>query len=141
MLLETAVKNQDTMEFQKLVNEISWSNQSPSTFVYAIRMALTVEAPLLARKLAEKGSKFYPEHQELRKMARILAPPTVTAKSSIGLNVKANKLWIDAHREEYKRQWVALLNGELIESGNSFSELKGKVGDVKGKGILVTQVT
>jgi hypothetical protein len=141
-LLETAVINQDVMEFQKLVNEISWSNQSSSAFVNAIRMALILEAPLLARRLAEQGSNFYPEHQELGKMARILAPPQViTSTGSFGFGVKANKIWIDTNREEYKRKWVALKNGELIASGQTFSDLRAKIGDIKGKGILVTQVT
>jgi hypothetical protein len=141
-MLETAVLNQDVMEFQSLVNDISWSSQSPSNFEKAIHMALALEAPLIARRLAEQGVKYYPTDPELKRIAHILAPPIVTPVSPpIQLGVKANKHWIKTNQEEYKRKWVALDNGELIASAQSFSKLIEKVGDIKGKGILVTQVT
>lgn len=142
LLLETALLTQDVMEFQALVNAIPWSNQAPSDLVEAIHMALALEAPLIVRKLAEQGKKTYPTHREIIKVARILATPSTTSTtSSIRLDTKANKLWIKANREVYRRKWVALHNGELIASGQTFSDLAARMGDVKGKGILVTQVT
>lgn len=140
--LKTAVVTQDVMKFQALVNVIPWANQAPSDVIEAIRMALALEAPLIARKLAEQGIKHFPSHAELNKIARILAAPTATvAPSSTRLDVKANTSWIKANREAYKRQWVALHNGELIASSQTFSDLAATVGDIKGKGILITQVT
>jgi hypothetical protein len=130
------------MEFQSLVNDIPWSSQPPTNFVKAAHMALALEAPLIARRLAEQGVKYYPTYPELKKIAHILAPPTVTLVSPpTKLGVKANKHWIKTNQEEYQRKWVALDNGELIAFGQSFSELIEKMGDIKGKGILVTQVT
>lgn len=140
--LETAVLDHDIIEFQTLINEISWSNRPSLDFIRAIRMALELEAPLIARKLAEQGAEYHPANPELSKMARILAPPEVFTDIRLPrLDIKANKLWIDAHRKEYKGKWVALHNGELIASENTFSELKNEVGNIKGKGILITQVT
>jgi hypothetical protein len=105
-------------------------------------MALALEAPLLARRLAEQGAKYYPENEALDKFARILAPPKVSIGLRVSeLDVRANNNWIHTHREEYKGLWVALKNGKLMETGQTFSELREKVGSIKGKGILVTQVT
>lgn len=142
VLLKTAGQAKDVMKFQALVNVIPWANRPPADVVTAIRLALALEAPLVARRLAEQGAKQYPAHPEIKKMARILAVPTATAvPSSARLDVKANTHWIKANREAYGRQWVALHNGELIASADTFSDLAAKVGDIKGKGILVTQVT
>lgn len=141
-LLETAVLTQNVVEFQFLVDTISWSKQPQTDLITAIRMALTLEAPLIARKLAVKGVKLYPVHLEMKKIASILAEPTVTTVATPSkLDPKANKMWIQANRKEYRGKWVALYNGELIDSSQNISELITQVGDIKGKGILVTQVT
>jgi hypothetical protein len=141
-LLEIASLDRDVVGFQELVNKIPWSMMPASDLVNAIKMALNLEAPLIARKLAEKGSKYHPKNTELSKMARILAPPEVYIRlKPLDLNVKANKLWIENHREEFSKMWVALRKGNLIASGQTFSELKERIGDIRGKGILVTQVT
>lgn len=141
-LLETAVLSRNKMEFQALLRAISWSTVAPSDLVEAIRMALTLEAPLLARKLAEQGEKYHPNHSEISKMVRILSAPIVkSVKPTTRLDIKANKLWITANRETYKGKWVALHDGKLISLSDTFSDLSAKVGDIKGKGILVTQVT
>ncbi len=141
-LLETAALAQDKMEFQALVKVIPWSTFTPSDLVKAIRMALALEAPLIARKLAEQGQKYFPTHSEINKIARILAAPTAkSVRPTTRLDVKANKLWITTNREAYKGKWVALHDGKLIISSQTFSGIAAKVGDIKGKGILVTQVT
>lgn len=140
--LEAAVIAQDVMMFHTLVDAIGWSKESPADLVKAVRWALALEAPLIARKLAEQGAKLHPTHPEIKKMAQILAAPTVVpANPPAETDVKANQIWIKAHREAYRQQWVALRNGELITSEQTFSALIAKVGDIKGKGILITQVT
>ena len=141
-LLETAASDQDVLTFQALVSAITWSKQTPADLVKAIRLALSLEGPLIARKLAELGTTYHPAHPEIQKIARILAPPTVIPATQQPVpDVKANQAWIKAHREAYRRQWVALRNGELMATGQTFPDLLAKVGDIRGKGILVTQVT
>lgn len=141
-LLETAALAHDVIRFQALVNAIPWANQKPVDIVAAIRFALALEAPLMARQIAEQGIKQYPAHPEIKKMARILAPPTVTATPhSNRIDIKANQLWLKANRENYRLNWVALHNGKLLASAQTFADLTAEVGDIKGKSILLTQVT
>ncbi|MCL4867492.1 MAG: hypothetical protein KJ063_00860 [Anaerolineae bacterium] len=141
-LLETAVLAQDGLSFAALVKAIPWSNQTPEELIVAIRMAFALEAPLLARYLAEQGIKYHATHPEIEKIAHILAPPkATTAARSTKLDVKANQLWLRNNREAYQRKWVALHNGELIATAPTFSALAAAVGDIKGKGILLTQVS
>jgi len=64
--------------FRDLVYTIDWSNQPPLAFIKAIRLALAIEAPLIARRLAEQGAEYYPNHPEISKAARILAAPKIT---------------------------------------------------------------
>ena len=55
----------------EMANEISWSKQTPPDFVKVIQIALALEAPLIARQLAEEGAKYHPTYPELKKIARI----------------------------------------------------------------------
>lgn len=141
-MLETALLTQNTMEFKALAEKIQWSNKTPLELIKAIRKALALEAPLIARKLAEQGVKYHPTHPEINKMAGILASPVATSViPSTKLDVKANKLWIQKYREKYRGKWVALRNGDLIASRLTFADLATEVGNIKGTDILLTQVT
>ncbi len=141
-LLESAAFAQDVIKFQALVRAMPWSFLTASDFLEAIRMSLALESPIIARQIAEQGTSHFPTHSEINKYARILATPTVKSLTPFArLDVKANKLWIMTNRENFKGKWVALHNGKLIAYSSTFPNLTAKVGDVKGKGILITQVT
>jgi hypothetical protein len=141
-LLETAVHAQDITNFRTLIQAVPWSTFSPSDLIAVIRMALSLEAPLMARRLAEHGLKQYPNHPEINRFAHILAVPTaMPVEPATEVDIKANKEWLAANREAYRGKWVAVHNGTLIADGSTFSDLTANVGEVKGKGILLTQVT
>lgn len=131
-MLETAAEKGDEAAFVKAASEIDWTRRPATDFVRAVRLALAAGAHLMARKLADQGHRLHSDHEELAKMARILAPPRVTRT---GLpsdpSVRANRAWLEAHANEYKGQWVALRNGQLLAVGSTAQELKAQLESVE----------
>ena len=118
--------------------------QTPYDIIDAIAKAFETDAPRRAERLAREGAKRYPEHDELQKYSRVLAPPIVWTTPSTPESraaVKANGKWLKAHRNEYPGRWIALKNGELLHVASTFDELTAVVGDVRGRGILVTKIS
>jgi Arc/MetJ-type ribon-helix-helix transcriptional regulator len=117
---------------------------SAEKIVEAITKALANGYHALARQLAIDGAKQYPEHDELQKYGRILAPPTVgrpiptTPKSRAAL--KANNAWLKAHWQEYRGNWIALQAGHLLHASPSFDDVVERVGAVRGRDILLTKI-
>lgn len=139
--LQNSVAQQNVAAFQTLVHGIDWTKCTPQELIQAIRWALALEAPLLARRLSEQGVKRHPENDELRETARLLSPPTATlSQPTAALNLKANQEWLVINRDNYQGQWVALKDGVLLAAAASFSALLNDVGDIKNKGILATKV-
>lgn len=139
--LEITVQQQNVDAFLALVQTIDWSKCTPQEIGQTVKWALALEAPLLARRLSGQGIKYHPQNQELQEMARLLAPPAITmTQPTITPDVKANQEWLVLHRETYRNQWVALKDGELLAAADSFPSLLSQVGDVKGKGILMTKI-
>lgn len=141
-LLETAVQTQDITKFQTLIQAVPWAMFTPPDLLDVIRMALSLDAPLLARRLAEQARQQYPNHREINKFAHVLATPTVKPiEPAPQIDVRANKEWLTVNRETYRGKWVAIHNGSLIAASLTLSDLTAEVDDVKGKGILITKVS
>jgi hypothetical protein len=66
--------------FVRAANHIDWLQRPAADFARAVHLALAVRAHLLARKLAAQGASLHPDHPELKRMARILAPPVYCAQ-------------------------------------------------------------
>lgn len=116
---------------------------APDDIIRTIKQAFESDSPRLAERLAREGAERYPEHAELQKYARVLAPPTVrlaAATPESRAAVKANRKWLKANRNDYLGNWIALKNGELLHASSTFDELTVAVGDVRGRGILVTKI-
>jgi hypothetical protein len=132
-LLETAVQADDVHTLARLVEHIDWSRQSPADFVSAVHLALAVGAHLPARHLAMQGHRLYPEHQELEKMAYVLAPPTVKPSSRpADPSGRRNFEWLEEHAAEFYGEWVALKNGELVAHAPTARALKERLPTVRG---------
>jgi hypothetical protein len=137
--LEVAALTGDEYSFVTTQKAMDWGRRSPEDFVQAIRLALTAGAHRAARDLSMSGAARYPDHEELRKYARVLAPPQVR-RSDIPPNptMKANCDWLMRHGDSYRGQWVALCNGKLVGSGDSLKALTDQLGNTKG--LLLTKV-
>ncbi len=126
--LAGAAKTGDAQAFANASRLIDWSTRAPDEFERAIHWALTAGAHLAARALATIGATKYPDHAELQKAARILAPPKVLRRDlPADPTIRANHDWLSANRAQYSGQWVALHNGQLLATAQSFRTLLQQV--------------
>ena len=76
-MLEIAAEVGKETVFVQAASEIDWLQRPAADFARAVHLALAAGAHLLARELASHGYRLYPDHDDLAKMAHILAPPRV----------------------------------------------------------------
>jgi Arc/MetJ-type ribon-helix-helix transcriptional regulator len=141
-LLQAAVSRQEAVQ-QPNGSITDTPPQTPDAYVQAIAQALDTGDPVGARTLALAGAERYPQHTELRTCARVLAPPTATvvpATPASRAAVKANNAWLTAHWEAYRGHWIALRAGQLLHAAPSLEDVIAHVGDVRGRGILLTKI-
>lgn len=113
--------------------------QSADAYVRAMAHALSTGEFGRARQLAIEGATRYPEHAELTKSARVLAPPTVQrASRPHTANIKANRAWLKAHRHDYAGQWIALRDGHFLAAAPSFDQLAAQVNETRD--VLMTKL-
>jgi hypothetical protein len=99
----------------------------PDTRSYAERIRELVEQDYVgaARKLMAEAVEQGAQDEELLQWQRVLAP----AVSRISLNQELDSdpmpdvSWIRQHGGDYRGQWVALLEGELLASSRSLDEI------------------
>lgn len=126
-LLADAADAADAQAFITAYHLIDWSTRTPGEFERAIHWALTVGAHLAARSLAVEGNALYPDCAELQKAAQILAPPKVIRHLPADPTIRANHDWLRVHCTAYRGQWVALQNGQLLATADSFGELTKRI--------------
>jgi len=78
--LEDAVEVDNELAFLESLKDVEWWSRPPGAFMHAIQLALTVGAHSAARQISAEGVKWHPQHPEISKYARILAPPRVVSK-------------------------------------------------------------
>ena len=115
--------------------------QSPDDYLQALAHALRTGEFGRARQVAMEGAERYPAQNELQMCALVLAPPavrTVPASAASRASVKANNAWLKAHWQDYRGQWVALRDGQLVYAASSFDDLVAHIGDPHGA--LLTKI-
>jgi hypothetical protein len=130
----------DVSPFVAACRRIEWQRRPASNYVDAIQLALSIGAHHTARQLALLGASRFPKESELKKMAQILAPPIVAATSPADPSTQSDMGWLKAHWDEYKGQWVALREGQLLASADSSEAIEQQVGNVKDTNILITKL-
>jgi hypothetical protein len=116
--------------FDLLIRGVAWNHRSASDIIGVIRLALEAGAPLAARYLSATGLDLFDDNIDVQKLARILAAPTrVSGESAADPSNKASREWLKSHAGEYTGKWVALRNGDLIDTADSLRELTDRVGD------------
>jgi hypothetical protein len=139
--LEAAAHDGNEAEFIAMAKTIDWEKCNAEGYIKAVKLALSATAYLKARLLATDGAKRYNEDPELQKYALVLAPPKVLPNHTpADPNIRKNRDWLMEHGDEYPGQWVALQGGEFLGAAPTLKELIQKIGDPRGKNILVTQV-
>jgi hypothetical protein len=128
LLLKEIARVGDPSDFLTVVEAIDWSTQRPDELIAAIDLALHLEMAALAARLAQLAAQLFPHTERLRRAARVLAPsearpahlPTVR-----GLN--ASRTWLREHADEYRGQWVAVREGQLVGVASSLEDLQAKI--------------
>lgn len=139
--LEAAAHDGNETEFIAAAKTIDWEDCTAEEYIKAVKLALSAAAYLKARLLATDGAKRYNDDAELQKYAHVLAPPKVLPNHTLAdPTIRKNRDWLMEHGDEYPGQWVALRGGEFLGAAPTLKELIQKIGDPRGKKILVTQV-
>jgi len=130
--LGMAAKSGDERTFLNLLKGTNWNSLSVETYIKIIKLSFEVGAILAARNVSERGLACYPDDAEIKKYAHILAPPKVTANNlPMNPGIKANRNWLRANSDDYRGRWVALRDGELLESAESLEEVMNKLPDTE----------
>lgn len=111
------------------IPQVFWSMQIASELVNEVRLALENGAHATARQLATWGARRFPHDQELQKMATILAPPEIIDNALPPVpSAAANQDWLRINAVDYRGQWVALRDGQLLAAGSSLLEMRRLLG-------------
>ena len=103
--------------------------QTAEIYIQQIRDALKKGHFLLARELMSEGITNYPNHHEMKKLHRVIAPPEAKdGGPASNTSWTTNREWLKVHWDEYKGKWVALRHGNLIDSSPSLIELVQQIG-------------
>jgi hypothetical protein len=138
-VLEEAAARKDISGFGRAQEAIDWAAHQAEDIIRAMDLALEVGAYGTARTLSEIGARQFPDHEVVRKYARILGPAKILRT---GLppdpGAAADIRWLKKHSSEYRGRWVALKDGELLESADSFEQLLQKY--PARSGVLLTHI-
>lgn len=104
-----------------------------------IRQLVATGSLRLARDISGRAIVAYPKDDELQAMASILAPPRIVAvEEADGTDWRLNRAWLKENWKEYRGYLVALLKGELLEFGESISDISEATMNING--VLITRV-
>ncbi|MCL1465633.1 DUF5678 domain-containing protein [Argonema galeatum] len=109
---------------------------TPEDFIEEMRQALSSGNHTKAEQLSIQAIKHYPDNEDIKKCAYILAPAkaTVSKRNDIDREgLKKSREWVNQQRinRKYLNQWVAVQNGKLLAAANSIDELFERVSDTK----------
>ena len=124
--LEASAQAGDRNQFVRIAEAIDWSSHPADELLRGIDLALSIELADLAIRLAQQGAILFPQHEQVRQAAIVLAPPTVSVKRTSAVNgLEISAEWLRTHANEYRGQWVAVREGQLLGAAQSSMELKG----------------
>jgi hypothetical protein len=104
-----------------------------AAYVAAIRAAFLEEAHRCARDLAVEGHQRFPDDPELARYAYVLTPRgVIRADLPPDPSGTLDILWLREHIDEYRGQWIALKDGQLVAHAPTVRELKEKLPSLKG---------
>ncbi|MDD9992727.1 MAG: hypothetical protein OXP75_13085 [Rhodospirillales bacterium] len=102
---------------------------SPGVFLYLehARHLLSEQRVDAARIVLARGAKRYPNDTKLSRLLRAISPGRVSKKNRRTDNKKKEMEWLAKHGEEYRGQWVAIAEGELLASSVKLETLLSQI--------------
>ena len=112
------------------------NTHTPEAYIEAMRTALSSGDFNKAQQLSVEALEHYPDHEDIKKCAYILAPAKVTSVKRDDIDrqgLRKSRAWVSKQRRErqYLNQWVGVRDGELLATGNSLDEVVDQIGDTK----------
>jgi hypothetical protein len=140
--LQKAVEQKDHRTFAHLARALPWQDHHASDLLQAIDWALALDAVETARELAQHGRKLFPDHERLRQVATVLAPPILLGtRPSQPIGLDASQQWLKKHAMLYNGQWVAVRSGTFLGSAPTLRELYERIGaEGKTASVIVVKV-
>jgi hypothetical protein len=140
--IQRAAESQDQRIFSQLVKAINWGNRQPSDLSQGIELALSMEMIPLARDLAERGRKLFPNNERIRRLAAVLTPAVILgSRPSQPHGLELSQQWIREYASSYKNQWIAVQEGKLLGVASTLRELHEKLGPGgKAPSIIIVKV-
>jgi len=127
--LQKAVENKDRRTFAYLARAIPWQSHQAGDLLQVIDWALALDAVEIARELAQHGRRLFPDHERLRQVAAVLAPPVLLGtRPSQPTGLDASQQWLKEHASQHKGQWVAVRSGTFLGSAPTLRELYERLG-------------
>ena len=114
----------DKRKFVAAIKVMDWAQYQPDQLIQIIDLALSLELAGLAMKLAQQGVELFPQDEQVQMAARVLSPPIaheLEAQPPIAVNSSTE--WLQQHASQYRTQWVAIRDGQLVGSAASLKEL------------------
>ncbi|MFB2974488.1 hypothetical protein ACE1CD_36640 [Aerosakkonema sp. BLCC-F183] len=105
---------------------------TPEDYINAMREAISSGAHTKAQELSTQALKHYPDREDIKKCADILAPSKITSvKRPIDKGWQKSREWVSQQRRDrkYLNQWVAVRDGELLAIGSSIDDLVEQIDD------------
>ncbi len=140
-LLEQLASEVSARTFVNLVERVDWSVRRPDELTAAIDLALREERPTLATRLAQLGRQLFPHHERIERAACVLAPGSARSTSlPLVEGLSTSRRWLREHADEYRGQWVAVREGELVAVAASLEQLGNTVDLEEGANLLVIRI-
>lgn len=143
-LLREYADARDYRAFADLVERVDWAARSPDDLVTAIDLALHQGMSSLAIELARLGRGLFPDHERVQHAAYVLAPPSPAARVSHAPHARGlreSRAWFREHARQYRGQWVAVREGQLLGTAASLEALSPVIGeDEDAISTIVTRV-
>jgi hypothetical protein len=96
---------------------------TPAVELNRIRALLSEGLLRDARTVVAEALRRFPNNEALYALSKLTAP-SKAALSAVRFPRREDELrWLEEHRNQYKRRWVALLGNELIASADTMKQL------------------
>ncbi|HYO17011.1 MAG TPA: DUF5678 domain-containing protein [Thermoanaerobaculia bacterium] len=98
--------------------------ETPEEFLGRIHESLNAATLSGAREWAERGVERFPDHEELRRLHRLLQPGRSQSVPGPRIPDRQDSFdWIRENASKYEGQWIAILGTRLVAASKDLSEV------------------
>lgn len=126
---EEAAEKEHRGALADLVKKIDWQERNAEELRRVIELSLSLEMVRLARELAALGRRLFPDDKKIERIDYVIASPQVIGtRPAQDLKLKASKKWLVENASNYRGQWVAVREGNFLNSAPTLKKLHQLIG-------------